>query len=205
LSSCIKGQFYYLYLFEDLFSRKIVGYEVYEEESGALAASLLQRTVLREQCFKNPNSVILHSDNGAPMKSQTLKVKMEEMGVISSYSRPRVSNDNPFSEALFRTLKYCPIWPSSGFKSLTDARVWVQKFVNWYNNIHRHSQIGFVTPAQKHAGQDIKLMENRRAIYEAAKQKNPSRWSGKTRHWEPVTSVTLNPEKLEVIKQLSVA
>lgn len=205
LASCTKGQFYYLYLFEDLFSRKIVGFEVYEEESGALAASLLQRTVLREQCFKNPISVVLHSDNGAPMKSQTLKAKMEEMGVVSSYSRPRVSNDNPFSEALFRTLKYCPMWPSNGFKSLDEARQWVQKFADWYNHTHRHSQIGFVTPAQKHAGEDIKLMENRKAIYEAAKQKNPTRWSGKTRNWEPITAVTLNPEKMEVFKQLCVA
>lgn len=205
LSSFVKGQFYYLYLFEDLFSRKIVGFDVYEEESGSLAANLLQRTILREQCFKSPLSVVLHSDNGAPMKSQTLKTKMEEMGVISSYSRPRVSNDNPFSEALFRTLKYCPMWPSSGFQSLEAARHWVQKFVDWYNNTHRHSQIGFVTPAQKHVGEDIALMQNRNSVYKAAQQKHPSRWSGNTRRWEAITAVALNPEKQEVIKQLCVA
>jgi putative transposase len=202
LASQIRGQFYYLYLFEDLFSRKIVGFEVYEHESGELAAGLLQRTVMQEQCFNKPISVVLHSDNGAPMKSQTLKAKMEEMGVISSYSRPRVSNDNPFSEALFRTLKYCPMWPSNGFQSLEDARLWVMQFVNWYNNIHRHSQIGFVTPAQKHRGEDVDLMANRKSVYEAAKQNNPARWSGNTRKWEPIMTVTLNPEKQEVIKQM---
>jgi len=205
LASFVKGQFYYLYLFEDLFSRKIVGYEVYEQESGELAAQLLQRIVISEQCINNPVAVVLHSDNGAPMKSQTFKAKMEEMGIDSSYSRPRVSNDNPFSESLFRTLKYCPMWPSNGFKSLVEARLWVKKFVNWYNNMHRHSQIGFVTPAQKHRGEDVLLMVNRRDIYEAAKLRNPSRWSGNIRNWKAITEVTLNPEKQQEIKQLFVA
>ena len=116
LASFVKGQFYYLYMIEDLFSRKIVGFEVYEQESGEHASALLQRTVLCEQCFNEPIPVVLHSDNGAPMKSLTFKAKMEEMGIISSYSRPRVSNDNPYSEALFRSLKYCPMWPSNGFQ-----------------------------------------------------------------------------------------
>lgn len=205
LASFVKGQFYYLYLFEDLFSRKIVGYEVYAHESGELAAELLQRIILKEQCFNSPAAIVLHSDNGAPMKSQTLKAKMEEMGVISSYSRPRVSNDNPFSESLFRTLKYCSMWPSNGFQTIETAQKWVQHFVDWYNNTHRHSQIGFVTPAQKHRGEDLLLMQNRREIYEAAKQKNPLRWSGNTRNWEAVTEVTLNPEKQAVIKQFLVA
>lgn len=205
LASSVKGHFYYLYLFEDIFSRKIIGYEVYEQESGELAATLLQRIVLSEQCVNNPISVVLHSDNGAPMKSQTLKAKMEEMGVISSYSRPRVSNDNPFSESLFRTLKYCPMWPSNGFKSLEQARLWVQHFVDWYNNIHRHSKIGFVTPAQKHSGEDLLLMQKRKIVYEAARHKNPLRWSGNVRNWEVITQVTLNPEKPKLIKQLLVA
>ena len=205
LASLVRGRFYYLYLFEDIFSRKIVGFEVYEQESGDLAAHLLQRTVMQEQCFNKPVSIVLHSDNGAPMKSQMLKAKMEEMGVISSYSRPRVSNDNPFSEALFRTLKYCPMWPSNGFESLGDARAWVTQFADWYNNIHRHSQIGFVTPAQKHRGEDTSLMAKRKDVYEAAKKNNPSRWSGNTRKWEPIMAVTLNPEKQEVIEQLIAA
>lgn len=105
-SSKVRGQYYYLYMIEDIYSRKIVGWEVHKEESGKLAADLLQRTVMREQCFKKP--LVLHSDNGAPMKSVTLKAKMESLNITGSHSRPRVSNDNPFSESLFRTLKYCP-------------------------------------------------------------------------------------------------
>ena len=203
LPGAVKGQYYYLYLFEDLFSRKIVGHEVYEQESGELAAGLLQRTVLKEQCFHQP--VVLHSDNGAPMKSQTLKAKMEELGVLASYSRPRVSNDNPFSEALFRTLKYCPRYPSEGFKSLDAARCWVANFVEWYNNIHRHSQIGFVTPNQKHKGEDRILIEKRKAVYETARLNNPNRWSRNTRNWKVITEVALNPEKKEIIEALKTA
>ena len=199
LASHVKGIFYYLYLFEDVFSRKIVGYEVHEQESGELAAELLQRTVMKEGCTNSPASIVLHSDNGAPMKSQTLKAKMEEMGVISSYSRPRVSNDNPFSESLFRTLKYCSMWPSHGFTSLEQARLWVERFVDWYNNVHRHSQIGFVTPMQKHNGEDIKLMQNRQAVYSAAKLKKPHRWSGEIRCWKAIAQVSLNPEKLAMM------
>ena len=115
LASVIKGQFYYLYMFEDIYSRKIVGYEVHEQESGELAAELMQRNMLREQCFRKP--LVLHSDNGAPMKSLTMTAKLEELGVTASLSRPSVSNDNPYSESLFRTLKYRPQWPSTGFKS----------------------------------------------------------------------------------------
>lgn len=198
--SKVKGQFYYLYLFEDIFSRKIVGFEVYDEERGEHAAALLQRTVLQERCFKNTTPIVLHSDNGAPMKSQTLKAKMEELGVVSSYSRPRVSHDNPYSEALFRTLKYCPTWPSPGFNSLDEARIWVTRFVSWYNETHRHSQIGFVTPAQKHQGEDEVLLAQRRVVKHAAQHKNPLRWSRSIRNWSRVDMVTLNPEKKEYLQ-----
>jgi len=109
LALTVKGQFYYLYLFEDIFSRKVVGYEVYEQECGERAGNLLQRCMAREQCLNKP--LVLHSDNIAPMKAQTVRAKMEELGVLPSYSRPRVSDDNPYSEALFRTLKYRPEWP----------------------------------------------------------------------------------------------
>ena len=193
LASRIKGQFYYLYLFEDIFSRKIVGYEVYDHECGDKAAKLLQRCQLREQCLNKP--LVLHSDNGAPMKSQTMKAKMEELSVIPSYSRPRVSDDNPYSESLFRTLKYRPEWPSSGFNSLEEARDWVENFVDWYNNKHRHSKINFITPAQRHRGEDSAILANRKVVVETAKANNPSRWSGDIRDCDPVGSVSLNPEK----------
>ena len=198
LASAVKGQFYYLYLFEDIFSRKIVGYEVHDNECGQRAAELVQRCMLRGQCF-NAN-LVLHSDNGAPMKSQTMKAKLEELGVQSSYSRPRVSNDNPFSEALFKTLKYCPQWPSKGFKDLDEARDWVQGFVRWYNDEHKHSRINFVTPSQRHAGLDGDILSKRKAVLEAAKAKNPIRWSGRVRNCKPAGVVMLNPDKLENIE-----
>jgi len=115
-ASTVRGQYFYLYLIEDIYSRKIVGWEVHEQESGELAAALLQRTVIREQCFKQP--LVLHSDKGLPMKSVTLKTKMEDRCITGSHSRPRVSNGNPYSESPFRTMKYCPQWPSEGFRVL---------------------------------------------------------------------------------------
>lgn len=195
LASKVRGQFYYLYLFEDIYSRKIVGYEVHEQECGERAAELVQRCMLREQCFKQ--SLVLHSDNGAPMKAQTMKVKLEELGVLPSYSRPRVSNDNPYSEALFRTLKYRPEWPSSGFAGLTEARDWVQHFVGWYNDEHRHSKLNFVTPAQRHAGEDRDILSKRKVMLESARAENPHRWSRGVRNCEPVGVVMLNPDKQE--------
>ncbi|ATX76556.1 integrase [Reinekea forsetii] len=195
LASRVKGQFYYLYLFEDIYSRKIVGYEVHDRECGELAAELVQRCMLREQSFNKP--LVLHSDNGAPMKALTMKAKLEELGVLSSYSRPRVSNDNPYSEALFRTLKYRPEWPSSGFAGLTEARDWVENFVVWYNEKHKHSKINFVTPAQRHAGQDGGILLNRKKVITAAKKAKPYRWSGDIRNCEPVGSVTLNPDDIQ--------
>lgn len=193
LPSPVRGQFYYLYLFEDIYSRKAVGWEVYAQESGERAAELIQRAVLAEQCWQKP--LVLHSDNGAPMKSSTLLAKLYELGVTPSRGRPRVSNDNPYSESLFRTLKYCPQWPEHGFASLETARTWVHDFIAWYNNQHRHSRIRFVTPAQRHRGDDKGILTKRHAVYEAAKARRPERWSGKTRNWEPVGAVMLNPER----------
>lgn len=186
------GQHYYLYMIEDIYSRKIVGWEVHECESGEHAANLLERTVWSEKCVGQ--SVVLHSDNGSPMKSLTMLAKMQELGVAGSRSRPRVSNDNPYSESLFRTVKYCRRWPSEGFKSLEEARQWTMEFVSWYNTEHRHSRINFVTPEQKHKGEDKVLLKHREEVYKQAKSHRPERWSKETRNWSPVTEVELNPE-----------
>ena len=191
LPSHVKGQHYYLYLIEDIYSRKGVGYEVHECEQGELAANLIHQTVLKEQCFMKP--LVLHSDNGSPMKSQTMVAKLYELGITPSRSRPRVSNDNPYSESLFRTLKYCPQWPSDGFESIEAAREWVNAFMDFYNNKHKHSKINFVTPAQRHAGDDVELLKKREQVYAEAKAKNPKRWSGNTRNWQPAGPVLLNP------------
>ncbi len=199
MPSRVKGRYWYLYLIEDIYSRKVVSWEVHEEESGELASALVQSAVLSERCFRQP--LILHSDNGSPMKSQTLRVKLEELGISTSYSRPRVSNDNAFSESLFRTVKYCPAWPSQGFETLDAARVWMLEFVDWYNNRHCHSALKFVTPAQRHAGEDRQLLGARQRVYEEAKQSHPERWSGKIRDWSIVGPTTLNPEREERIQQ----
>lgn len=119
----VRGQHWYLYLILDIYSRKIVAWEVHETESGELARPLVERALLRERCWHNPP--VLHSDNGAPMTSYTLKARLAELGIPMSYSRPRVSNDNPYSESLFRTVKYCPKWPAQGFTSLQAVREWM--------------------------------------------------------------------------------
>lgn len=195
LPAAIRGQYYYLYLFEDIYSRKAVGSEVYAEESGELAAGLVQRIVMAEQCWRQP--LVLHSDNGAPMKSSTLLAKLYDLGITPSRGRPRVSNDHPYSESLFRTLKYCPQWPEQGFADIEAARAWVHDFIAWYNHEHRHSRIRFVTPVQRHRGEDRGILAKRHALYEMAKARCPMRWSGKTRNWEPIGAVDLNPDRLE--------
>lgn len=131
------------------------------------------------------------------MKSVTLLGKMHELGISPSRGRPRVSNDNPYSEALFRTLKYCPQWPAEGFASLEAARGWVQDFMGWYNDEHRHSRIRFVTPSERHRGEDKALLAKRDEVYQAAKTAHPSRWSGQTRNWQPIGDVMLNPARPE--------
>lgn len=191
----VRGRYYYLYLIEDIYSRKIVGWEVHDSESGDYAAALMQRTVIAEHCFRKP--LVLHSDNGSPMKSYTLQSKLADLGITPSHSRPRVSNDNAYSESLFRTLKYCPQWPSQGFEVLSEARDWVSGFVRWYNHEHCHSRIKFVTPVQRHRGEDAEILKKRTGVYELAKSRTPERWSGNTRDWSPIGEVTLNPEKEE--------
>lgn len=193
LKSPVRGMFYYLYMMVDVFSRKITAWEVHETECGKLASQLLKRGVMAESCALTLKC--LHADNGAIQKSSTLRATMEWLGVEPSYSRPRVSNDNAFSEALFRTTKYRPDFPHEGFKSLEHARQWCKNFVYWYNEEHKHSAIKFVTPSQRHRGDDVQILLNRDELYREAKAANPSRWSGKTRNWERPEVMTLNPDK----------
>lgn len=199
LKSPVTGMFYYLYMMVDVFSRKITAWDVYESECGELASALFHKAVLREECLGTLRC--LHADNGAIQKSSTLRAKLEWLGVEPSYSRPRVSNDNAYSEALFRTTKYRPDFPHDGFESLVLAREWCTAFVHWYNEEHRHSAIKFVTPGQRHRGEDKAILAKRDELYQQAKAKNPSRWSGATRNWDRPESVVLNPdpctEKLE--------
>lgn len=193
LPTTVMGIYFYLYLFMDIYSRKIVGWQVYESESSELASEVMRDICLRENIA--PKQVVLHSDNGSPMKGATMLATLQKLGVVPSFSRPACSNDNPFSESLFKTLKYRPAYPQRSFESLMAARQWVGTFVRWYNEEHRHSAIQFVTPAQRHAGLDGELLRKRTEVYEAAKAERPERWSGDTRSWAPVTTVHLNPEK----------
>jgi len=135
------------------------------------------------------------------MKGATMLATLQQLGVTPSFSRPSVSNDNPYSESLFRTLKYRPEYPEKPFVNLPAARAWVLIFVDWYNNKHLHSSIKFVTPAQRHRGEDIDILSKRKAVYRGAKSKNPKRWSGEIRNWEPVKEVYLNPEKQKIITE----
>jgi transposase InsO family protein len=188
----VAGMFFYLYLIVDIYSRKIVGWEVHDRESSEQASVLIRKAVLSEGCIGQP--LVLHADNGSPMKGSTMKTTMEKLGITSSYSRPRVSNDNPFSEALFRTFKYRPNWPMKGFVTKTEAQEWVRYFANWYNDEHLHSAIRFVTPNARHSGSDRKTLANRAILYANARAQNPQRWSGKARNWQPAGPVWLNPE-----------
>lgn len=193
LCSAVQGMFFYAYITIDIYSRKIVAADVFETESSEYAARLMRKACLAEGISKE--QLWLHSDNGSPMKGATLLATLQKLGVVPSFSRPAVSDDNPYSEALFRTLKYCPYFPSKPFLDLEEARLWLIRFVDWYNNHHLHSAIKFVTPADRHAGLDSQILQNRKVVYQIAKGINPNRWSGKIRDWEPITKVCLNPLK----------
>jgi putative transposase len=193
LNSAVRGVYYYLYLVEDIFSRMIVGWTIEEVESAEHAALLIDRICQEQGIAKQ--QLTLHSDNGAPMKGATLLATLERLGVAASFSRPAVSDDNPYSESLFKTLKYRPCYPESAFSGIEHARQWVAGFVQWYNTEHLHSAIRFVTPDSRHRGLDRAILAKRTTVYEKAKQLNPLRWSGQIRNWSPITEVLLNPKK----------
>ena len=139
------------------------------------------------------------------MKGATMVATLERLGVLASYSRPSVSNDNAYSESLFRTSKYCPAYPTQPFADRLAARAWVEAFVRWYNTQHLHSAIRFVTPDDRHAGRDTALLLARRALYLRARGRTPERWSGAVRNWDPINAVRLNPDRDEVAAPARVA
>jgi transposase InsO family protein len=203
LPTTVRGRFLYLYLILDVWSRKIVAAHVYDTECATHAAALFARTC--QHAALDPRGLVLHADNGGPMKGSTMVATLERLGVLPSFSRPRVSNDNPFSEALFRTLKYCAAYPSGPFTDLDAANIWVTAFVHWYNHEHQHSAIRFVTPEDRHTGREHTILAARQRVYEAARATNPARWSGTTRNWTPVTTVRLNPTKEDLLVQARTA
>ena len=192
----IRGSYFFLYLFLDVWSRKIVGWSVHEEQTSMLAAQLLQ-SICAEHSVEG---LVVHSDNGAPMKGSTMLATFQHLGIVSSFSRPSVSNDNAFPESLFRHLKYVPAFPREGFVDLDEARAWVARFVDWYNHEHLHSSIAYVTPASRHDGSDQQQLQRRRDTYAKARARCPRRWTGNTRPWESPTVVVLNPEQTVQLK-----
>ena len=200
LPAIVLGRWFHLYLILDLYSRKIVGWEVHETDDSDHAVHLVRRTALAEGIAMMPVKPVLHGDNGSTLKATTVLAMLNWLGVKPSYSRPRVSDDNAYAESLFRTAKYRPEFPAKGFASLDEARAWAAGFVRWYNFEHRHSGIRYVSPAQRHAGADHAILAARHELYTRARELNPARWSGKTRNWTPIGAVTLNPERDSIVK-----
>jgi putative transposase len=199
LPTQVRGLYFYLYMIVDVFSRKIVGWSVHEIESSEYAAKLINQACLDEKI--NRDQIVLHSDNGSSMKGATMLAMLQTLGIIPSFSRPSVSDDNPYSEALFKTLKYHPTFPKwTKFVEINAARIWCEKFVFWYNQVHLHSALKFVTPTQRHNGEDTTIRHKRHLVYQTARNQNPERWSRNSRDWSLPEIVTLNPNKKNVSK-----
>lgn len=192
-----RGRYFYLYLILDIWDRSVVGWAIHESESGYLAAELLRETCIRNEV--KSGSITVHQDNGAPMISSEYLSELRLWG-RPSYSRPGVSDDNPYSESFFRTIKYSAGYPEV-FDSLDQAEAWMTEFIAWYNNEHRHSGIGFVTPMQRRKGEDKTIIIKRIYTYTEARSKHPDRWSGSIRNWKIITEVALNPKKAKKCRQ----
>jgi putative transposase len=197
----VRGTYYYLYLILDLFSRKVVGWDIWLEQTAPNASQLVRRAVINEKIRKSKKPLVLHSDNGSPMKGATLLSTLYELGITPSRSRPRVSNDNPYAESIFKTCKYRPDFPNDGFKDIEEARKWVFQFVQWYNYEHKHSGIKYLTPHQRHSKQGDEILNKRKEVYEQAKLKHPERWSRQIRDWDLKGVVWLNPEKENLLPE----
>ena len=191
LPRTVKGLFFYAYVIIDIFDRMIVGWAVHKEESEHHSRDLFERTLQGRKVVLRA----LHSDNGHPMKGISLMALLTELNVEISHSRPRVSNDNPFIESLFKTLKYRVNYPLR-FRDLDHAREWLAGFVHWYNTEHLHSAIGHVTPKQLRTGKARKIFERRNAVMQQARADYPERWGSRAmKVWGAPQEVVLNPKK----------
>lgn len=196
LPTQVRGRFVKLYLVLDVWSRMIVGAVVHASEDPSLAAELIEQSCTEQNVA--PNQLVLHSDNGGAMKGNTMLAKLEELGVMPSFSRPRVSDDNAFAESVMKTVKYNPAYPDGPFEDLDAAREWVSRFVAWYNEEHLHCGIAFVTPSQRHHGLDVEILAHRHRVYQEARARRPERWTGSTRNWARPETVVLNPAPSKV-------
>ncbi|MEZ5307264.1 MAG: IS3 family transposase [Pyrinomonadaceae bacterium] len=192
LRSAVHGVYWYLYMITDLYSRFVVGWRVFDKESGRNAAELFEDT-LAKRGVGPAGLKAVHSDNGAPMKSHEMVALLDAMEIPPSFSRARVSNDNPHAEAQFRVAKYIAHHPTQRSETIEDAEEWSEKAVSWMNHGRLHSRMRFLTPASIYYGRETEILQKREAVYREARQKHPARWAGNTRNWNPVTEVCLNP------------
>jgi putative transposase len=169
----VKWSYYYLYVVIDIFSRYVVGWLIAQQESEALARQLIRESCRKQQIRRD--HLTLHADRGAPMIAKTVAQLLDDLGVGKSHSRPHTSNDNPFSEAQFKTMKYRPDYPER-FGSIEDARAWARSFIDWYNHEHRHTGLALMTPATIHYGLAGQVTEQRQQVLQAAYAHHPERF-----------------------------
>jgi transposase InsO family protein len=191
LRTDIAGKYFYLYLVTDIYSRRIVSARVHESESDEHAERFFSEVCAAE--VLRPYQLVLHADNGAVMKGAMLKATLDRLGVRMTHSRPNVSDDNPYVESLFGTMKGRVEYPKRPFTSLANAQAWVDAFVRWYNEEHRHSALNWVTPMARHTGEELDLLRRRKETYERARARHPERWSRGIRDCAPAPAVVLNP------------
>jgi putative transposase len=186
-----KWTYFYLYVILDIFSRYVVGWMIAPHESAVLAARLIAETCAKQGIV--PGQLTLHADRGGAMRSKPVALLLADLGVVKTHSRPHVSNDNPFSEAQFRTLKYCPQFPDR-FGSIEDGRAFGQTFFRWYNHDHRHSGLGFLTPVAVHFSQAAAVRAHRVRVLSAAYAAHPERFvNGRPHPADLPTAVWINP------------
>jgi putative transposase len=176
LKGPVKWTYFYLYVILDIYSRYVVGWMVAHRETAVLARKLIAETC--EKQMIRPDQLLIHADRGSSMTSKPVALLMADLGVTRSHSRPSVSNDNPYSEAQFKTMKYRPDFPER-FGSIQDARAFCQTFFPWYNTEHYHSGLGLLTPGDVHYGRASGIIADRKDVLLAAYAKHPKRFKGR--------------------------
>lgn len=195
LKGPVRGTCFHLYVILDIFSRYVVGWMVAEQETAVLAEQLIADTATKESIA--PGQLTLHADRGSSMRSKPVATLLSDLGIAKSHSRPYVSDDNPYSEAQFKTMKYQPGFPAR-FGSLADARSHCVSFFNWYNQQHRHSGIGMMTPESVHTGRAAEIRKQRQAILADAFARTPNRFKHRLPQLAKLpTAAWINPPNLE--------
>jgi putative transposase len=196
LKGPVKWTWFYLYVILDVFSRYVVGWMLAHRESAALAERLIKETCERQGIV--PGRLTVHADRGSSMTSKTVAMLLSDLGVTKTHSRPHVSNDNPFSESHFKTLKYRPDFPKR-FGSIQDGRGFCRDFFPWYNTVHRHSALGWFTPHDVHYGHVDSTLSKREEVLHEAYKRNPERFvRGIPKPKKPPTEVWINKPREEI-------